>query len=56
MGDLSGYSYVFTAMEKRPANFVQEGAIWTAGNTGSLTPADYYTDITIGTTTGTASR
>lgn len=56
MGDLSGYSYTFTAMEKRPANFVQEGAIWTTGNLGSLDAADYFTDITIGATTGTATR
>lgn len=56
MGDLSGYSYTFTAMEKRPANFIQEGAIWTAGNTGSLAADNYYSDITIGSTTGTASR
>lgn len=27
MGDLSGYSFVFTAMEKRPANFVNSSAI-----------------------------
>ena len=26
LGDLSGYSYVFTAMEKRPANFVNASA------------------------------
>lgn len=56
LGDLSGYSYTFTAMEKRPANFVQEGAIWTTGNLGSLTAANYFSDITIGTVAGTASR
>lgn len=56
MGDLSGYSYVFKAMEKRPANFISETAIWTAGNTGSLSAGDIYTDITINGTTGTATR
>ena len=56
MGDLSGYSFVFTAMEKRPANFVRETAIWTAGNTGSTAPGDYYTDITLNGTVGTATR
>ena len=56
MGDLSGYSYVFKGMEKKPANFVQETAIWTAGNTGSLDPAHYYTDITLNGTVGTATR
>ena len=56
MGDLSGYSWVFKAMEKRPANFVRETAIWTAGNTGSTTPADYHTDITLNGVVGTATR
>ena len=57
MGDLSGYSWVFTAMEKKPANIVQRGAIWNAGaQLGSTAAADFFTDITINGTTGTASR
>lgn len=56
MGDLSGYSWVFKAMEKKPANVVAETAIWSAGNTGSLTPADYFTNITINGTVGTGTR
>lgn len=56
MGDYVGYKLVFKGMEKRPANFVEETAIWTAGNTGSLDAADIFTGITINGTAGTASR
>ena len=56
MGDLSGYSWVMKAMEKKPANIVEETAIWTAGNTGSATATDIYTGISINGTAGSATR
>lgn len=62
MGDMSGYSYVFKAMEKKPANILADDAIWTTGNIGSLTASDIYAGISIvggGATSavaGTATR
>ena len=57
MGDLSGYSWVFTAMEKKPANVVSRNAIWTAtAQLGSGAAADLFDDISINGVTGTATR
>lgn len=56
MGDLSGYEWVFKGMEKKNANLVLESAIWTTGNTGSLTADQIFTGITINGTAGTAAR
>lgn len=56
MGDYVGYKLAFKGMEKKPANFVQEGAIWSAGNTGSLDAGNIFTGITINGVAGTAAR
>ena len=34
-GDFYGYTLIAKGMEDKPANFVEEGAIWLAGKTGS---------------------
>lgn len=56
MGDYVGYKLVFKGMEKKPANFVNQTAVWTSGNTGSLDAADIFTGITINGVAGTATR
>ena len=55
MGDLSGYSWVFTAMEKKPANIVEGTAIWADGKTGSTLAGDINVGVTINSVAGTNS-
>ena len=56
MGDLSGYSWVMKAMEKKPANIVEETAIWTTGNTGSVVATDIVTGNSINSVAGSGTR
>ena len=56
MTDKSGYTWVFKAMEKKPANIVDETAVWVAGETGSVAVANYFNDISINGNAGTTTR
>ena len=55
MGEFSGHTVSFKAKERRLPNWVQEGAIWTTGNVGSITADQIRVGISINGVAGTAT-